>query len=47
MAVIARTGPNEESANMTYAIPQNEPVRTSGYWPEGSTPLDHINGLMI
>ena len=47
MAVVSVYGPNEQAAANSYpGIVVGEPVRTSGYWPEGSTLTDHINGLM-
>ena len=46
MAVTAKYGPNEQAAATSYNVPPNQPIRTSGYWPEGSGLTDRINGLM-
>lgn len=45
MAVVHEYPPNYAASLATYATPQG-PVQTSGYWPEGSTLYDRINGLM-
>jgi len=46
MAVTAKFGPNYDAAFNSYGIAPNEPIRTSGYWPEGTGLTDHVNGLM-
>lgn len=48
MAVVSAYGPNEEAAAAAYPTfaTVGQPVVTAGYWPEGSTLMDHINGLM-
>lgn len=46
MAVVPVFGPNEEASFATYKTPKGQPVRTAGYWPEGTDLMDHVNGLM-
>jgi hypothetical protein len=45
MGVTSKFGPNYEAAEASYGIPRG-PVMTSADWPEGTTLIDRINGLM-
>lgn len=46
MGVVSAYGPNRKAAAASYNISPDEPIRTSGYWPQDSTLIDRINGLM-
>lgn len=46
MGVVSAYGPNRKAAAASYGISATEPIRTSGYWPQDSTLIDRINGLM-
>lgn len=42
----AKYPPNYAAIEISYQIPPNEPIRTSANWPEGTSLIDRINGLM-
>lgn len=46
MAVVHEYEPNYAAAQTSYGVTPNQPVQTSGWWPAGTSLIDHVNGLM-